>query len=169
MTTSRSKVLFHEEQHLNMRLLSIIMISSGSFAAGVVGFAIRQDHHASPVLLWSVVAAMIISEIAMLGFMALVKMITEIREDGIFVRMMPLKPLPKTISVDGIVQCKSITYSPLKECRGCGGLKQNKQVYRTVGNKGVRIEYANGQSVLIGSQRPDTLCRIISELIQIRK
>jgi hypothetical protein len=88
---------------------------------------------------------------------------TEVRSDGLYVRFYPLTS--KTINFAEIVSCEARTYRPIKEYGGWGiryGWKGGK-AYNVSGNRGVQLEFQNGKKLLIGSQRPEEFAQSIKE------
>jgi hypothetical protein len=83
---------------------------------------------------------------------------TEVRDDGIYYRMWPLHPSVRRIEWDEIEQYGAETYRPVREFGGWGiRWVPGKVAYSVSGTRGVRIERADGRTVLLGSQRPEAL------------
>ena len=90
---------------------------------------------------------------------------TEVRADGIYLKMWPLHWSFRRITWSEIERYEPRQYSPLREFGGWGiRWAPGKLAYNVSGNRGVWIERANGRAVLIGSQRPESFVRAIEEV-----
>ncbi len=91
-------------------------------------------------------------------FMYSLKLVTEVRQDGLYVRFYPFHLSFKRYQYESINSYKVREYSPLKEYGGWGiryGLKG--MAYNVSGNRGVQLQFKNGKKLLIGSQQPEEL------------
>ncbi len=94
------------------------------------------------------------------------KLITEVRDDGLYIHFFPL--LRQHIRFENIENCEVRSYSPIKEYGGWGiryGLKG--KAYNVSGNHGVQLKLAGDKRLLIGSQRPEELAHAIA--VQMEK
>jgi len=88
------------------------------------------------------------------------KLITEVRNDGLYIRFFPLTH--QKIPFEDIRRCEVRTYSPIREFGGWGIRYGRKaKAYNVSGNQGVQLELSNGKRLLIGSGRPEELARAI--------
>ncbi len=90
------------------------------------------------------------------------KLVTEVRDDGIYIRYFPLHRCFRKIALKKLKGYEVRTYRPILEYGGWGirfGLKG--KAYNVSGNRGVQLELTNGKRLLIGSQRPEELWRAI--------
>src|SRR5262249_5098829 len=85
-----------------------------------------------------------------------VRLVTEVRDGALFVR---LAPLPfRRIPLEAIRSAEVVTYRPLRDYGGWGiRYGWNGTAYTAQGNRGVQLVLANGRRVLIGSQTPEAL------------
>lgn len=91
----------------------------------------------------------------------------EVRDHGVYVRLVPF-PWIK-INLTDYVGHEVVTYHPIREYGGWGiRLTLGGRAYNARGNRGVRITYANGRHVLLGSQQPEQLANAISVLLGYR-
>jgi len=89
-------------------------------------------------------------------FFLSLKLVTEVRNDGLYVRLFPLQFHTHEISYEEIKTYDIRTYSALKEYGGYGiryGVKG--KAYNVSGNRGIQIEFLDGKRLLIGTQRPE--------------
>lgn len=92
---------------------------------------------------------------------------TEVRADGIYLKMWPLHRSVRRVPWSEIERYESTQYSPLQEFGGWGiRWTPGKVAYNVSGDRGVRIERTTGRVVLVGSQRPEELVRAIDEAVQ---
>jgi hypothetical protein len=96
----------------------------------------------------------------------IVRVITEVRTGGVFLRMFPM-PF-NCIGLDGTTSIRIADYNAWSYYEAKDILKmisQRKQLAAAdTKGRGVLIEYANGRSILIGSGAPDRLLRAIETL-----
>ena len=87
-------------------------------------------------------------------------MIITVRDDGLYIQFFPFSQ--KLISFNNIKTCEVRTYSPIKEYGGWG-IRYGKKgkAYNISGNKGVQLDFYEGQPLLIGSQKPEELAQAI--------
>lgn len=88
------------------------------------------------------------------------KLLTEVRKDGVHVHFFPLAR--QTVLFGNIVSCDVRTYRPIREYGGWG-VRYGRfgKAYNVSGNRGVQLKLADGKGLLIGSQRPEELAQAI--------
>ena len=100
-----------------------------------------------------------------LGFPILffyVKLETEVRYDGIQIRFFPYLLRTKKVAFTELSSCQAIAYRPLLEYRGWGiRLGAKGWAYSTSGHEGVELQFQDGKTLLIGSQRSEELYQAI--------
>ena len=98
-----------------------------------------------------------------------VKLIVEVRSDGIYIRFFPFHISYRKIPLENLKKCEACIYSPL-EYGGWGiryGFKG--KAYTISGNRGVILELKDGKKLLIGSQKPKELVKAIDTVLKKRK
>ncbi|NER36069.1 MAG: hypothetical protein F6J93_19140 [Oscillatoria sp. SIO1A7] len=90
-------------------------------------------------------------------------LIAEVRTDGLYISFYPLLFAPILIPFNNIVRCQVRQYHPLREYGGWG-IRYGSQgkAYNVSGDRGVQLELANGEKILIGSGNPEALVRAIN-------
>jgi len=84
------------------------------------------------------------------------KLATDVRNDGLYVRFFPLQFHSHKISYIEIKTYEIRTYSALKEYGGYGiRYGKNGKAYNISGNRGVQFEFLDGKRLLIGTQKPE--------------
>lgn len=157
MTESNgSEVLFREEQQFRQPWLWALF--AGGVAITLAGLlrSLRADD--------STVAAPASGLAVATGVGSLLyaaKMVTEVREDSVVVRGEPLS-LERQIPFEEIRTCDARTYSALREYGGWGiRCGWNGKAYNVSGNRGVQLQLASGEKLLIGSQKAEELAEAI--------
>ncbi|WP_255153123.1 hypothetical protein [Halorarius halobius] len=101
---------------------------------------------------------------AVAAFLYSLRLETEVRGDGIYIRMWPLHWSFRRITWGEIDQYEPRAYRPLREFGGWGiRWVPGKLAYNVSGNRGVWIQRANGRSILVGSQRVEEFVDAIDE------
>jgi hypothetical protein len=96
---------------------------------------------------------------------AMMKLVVEVRSDHLLIRFYPLTT--RKIPFSDIKQVEARTYKPVREYGGWG-LRGwgNKRAYNVSGDKGVELELQDGQTIMIGSQKPEELALALEAKIQ---
>ena len=88
------------------------------------------------------------------------RLITEVRDDALYIRFFPLTQ--QRIPFEDISRCEVRTYNPIREFGGWGiRYGRGAKAYNVSGNRGVELQLSNGKRLLIGSQRPPELAQAI--------
>ena len=141
-----SDPIFREEQKIAPTLMRFVVW----FLVGLACFLAISIHSFKPIrdLFLPVLFVLVIAET--------MRLITEVRDDGIYVR---LTPFPfRRIPFEEISSATVRRYRPLVEYGGYGiryGL--SGMAYNADGVWGVQLVLANGKKILIGSQRSEDL------------
>ena len=81
---------------------------------------------------------------------------------GLHVQYVPFQWSVKQIPLNEVMSVEAKTYSPLRDYGGWGiRYRLGGKVYNASGNRGVLLTFANGKTLLVGSQRPDALAATI--------
>ncbi len=96
------------------------------------------------------------------------KLITQVRQDGLYIKFAPVHFSFKKIQLDDLKRHYVRTYDPIGEYGGWG-IKYGKtgKVYNVSGDRGVQLEFTNKKSLLIGSQKPEQLDSAIERYLKI--
>lgn len=152
-----SKMLFKETQRFRQWWLWLILVfvAADSIWVMVHEFTSNQgdvvDHIIVPFILLLLPAAVIF-------FILYIKLETEIKEDGIYVRLFPIHKRFRFFAWDGIVQAYVRTYKPLSEYGGWGlrGWGNNRAL-NISGKEGLQLIMKDGRKLLIGTQKPQEI------------
>lgn len=89
----------------------------------------------------------------------------EVQDEALSIRFFPFIR-ERRIAFRDIAQAEARTYSPLMEYGGWGvRFGPHGKAYNVSGNRGVQLELAGGERLLLGSQRADELAAAIGERI----
>ncbi len=98
------------------------------------------------------------------ALLALSRLVTEVRDNGVYVRFAPFQSKFQRIAFTEIVSATAREYSAIGEYGGWGiryGLGGVGRAYNTSGNQGVQLVFKDGRKLLIGSQRAKELAELI--------
>jgi hypothetical protein len=93
------------------------------------------------------------------GLFWVLKLETEVRPDGLYVRYFPFHIHFKRFGAEDFSEYYARTYRPIREYGGWGircSFGKGK-AYNVSGNKGVQLVFKSGKRLLIGSQRDEEL------------
>jgi hypothetical protein len=168
-------IIFREEQRLwrgvYVITAAVTLLAMAAMTAAVAGVfcSPNVDKPASGLewaLFWGSMAIGLLAMVATFLMIFLARLIVEVRRDGLYVRYKPFHLRPKKIDLDQVVRVEALTYSPLRTYGGWGIRWAIKgKAYNIRGHRGVRLDYANGKHLLLGSQRPDELAAAITSLL----
>jgi len=90
------------------------------------------------------------------------KLVTEVRNDGIYIQFFPFHWTFRKITFGEIRRYDKRTYNPILEYGGWGIRKGRRgMAYNVSGKKGVQLEFFYHKRLLIGSKRPEELFQAI--------
>ena len=112
------------------------------------------------VILSAGLGLVVVAGVAVLFY--LVRLTTEMREDGVYVRFAPLHRSFRHISFDEVEKCEVTEFGLLTY--GGIGIRWTPSTiaYMTTRGNGVKLHRENQKSVVIGSQRADELAAAIN-------
>lgn len=88
------------------------------------------------------------------------RLVTEVRDDGVYVRVGPLHRSFRRIPSEAIEEARTATYSPGTYGGWHWGVRTSpggNTAYRLRGNRGVELRRTDGSRLFVGSQRPSEL------------
>lgn len=104
---------------------------------------------------------------AIVAFMWSLRLETEIRADGLYVKFTPFHLSYRQVPWTDVDAVEAATYRPIREYGGWGiRFRRGGVAYNVSGSKGVRIGRSDDRELLIGSQRPYDLARAIRDAMQ---
>ncbi|MHC4148062.1 MAG: DUF6141 family protein [Planctomycetota bacterium] len=164
----QNKITFREVQRFSQWLRVGIAVSM-AFAVVLDGFSLYEKlipaRQIMPIVMLTFCG--IVLPIAIAILFAMLKMETEVRAEGLYVRFFPLHIRYKKFGPEDVSEYYSRVYRPILEYGGWGircGFKGGR-AYNVSGNKGVQLILQNGKRLLIGSQKPDELVEAINSMM----
>ncbi len=165
------KPVFHEVQQFRQDWLWVILAFST-----VMLFATTLPFMVPDVLsgnatgeTFFLLAAVILFGFGLPLFFYRLKMTTEVRKDGIYIRFFPFS---RKILFSGLKSYIARKYRPIGEYGGWGvrcNWGGKGMAYNVSGNRGVQIELTSEKRILIGSQKPDELVRAIDAAMRKKR
>jgi len=99
----------------------------------------------------------------------ILKLETEVRTDGLYVRFYPMHIRFRKFAGQDLAEHYPRTYKPIREYGGWGikcSFTGKGKAYNVSGNQGVQLILTNGKKLLIGSQQPDDLTAAIDKMLK---
>lgn len=168
------ELLFSEVQYSRQWWLWAVILTTTLLTAGIFAYALVQQvlfHRPfgnTPMSNTGLIlmgAAVIFFDAVLLSLFLAAKLVTEVRSDGLYIRYFPFHLRMHNIPLENLDKVEPITYSPLGDYGGWGiRFGKNGRAYNPTGNRGVKLTYANGSHILIGSQRPHELAQAIESV-----
>ena len=169
MTSRRdnySRTYFKEEQKFRQPWLIIflILVSILPWIGMIEQVLFGQNFGNKPAPNWMIITIWLAFGIGLPVFFFSIKLISEVRNDGIYLRFFPLHRKFKVYPYDEIEKYEVRIYRPIYEYGGWGiryGLKG--KAYNVYGNKGIQLVFKNKKKLLIGSQKPEEFYNAIEK------
>lgn len=160
-----SRAIFKEEQKFGQPWIWMIIIpvNMASLLFFVYGFNEQlvkgESFGDNPMPDAGLIIAGIVTLISVIGLTILfytMKLVVEIRKDGVYYRYPPMIQKFQKIDKDEIEQVEVREYKPITEYGGWGIKQSSKKfgkAYNVKGKIGLQLYLKNGKKVLFGSQR----------------
>lgn len=157
--------LLHEEHQHFMRPAVALALCAAIVVAdmALVAYILKSTPAGAGGQTAAVAAALVaLSSIGTVALMMFLRMETQVRTRGVYVRMRPLRWAH--ITPESIVAHRAVTYRPIRDYGGWGLRRtlRGDRAYNASGNRGVRLDFADGRHVLVGSQDADRLDRAVA-------
>ncbi|HCO95713.1 MAG TPA: hypothetical protein DIU00_17495 [Phycisphaerales bacterium] len=154
--------IYREEQKFGLWLRWLIYLSMGMAVVISVFALIKETAPEGSQDTWEMVLGGIVGigvPIAIAGLFLFLKLETEVRPDGLYVRYLPFHIHFKRFGPEELSEYYARQYKPVREYGGWGIRYsfRNGKAYNVSGNKGVQLVFKNGKRLLIGSQRAEEL------------
>ncbi|UCF43902.1 MAG: hypothetical protein JSV99_02975 [Planctomycetota bacterium] len=171
MIDNETDVIFREVQRFSLWLRWMITISMVlAIVIDCVALQKKSSQQAPPDILPTIllIAVGILLPIAVSVLFWLLKLETEVRTDGLYIRFFPFHIQYKKFTAEDLSEYYARTYRPILEYGGwgirCGW--RGGRAYNVSGNKGVQLVLKNGKRLLIGSQKAEELADALGSLTQ---
>ncbi|MGZ8557983.1 MAG: hypothetical protein ACXWWC_06620 [Chitinophagaceae bacterium] len=166
----KTDILFEEVQRSSKKLArDFFKIMTGLFMVALAFNLIWQKGYINQLTTILFVGLLIC---ALTSIFISIKMVTQIRNDGIYVRFPPFQPSFERYSWDNIQELYIREFDAISEYSSWGirfgawGVKFgiSGKGYILWGNKGVQIVLHDNSKILISTQRPDEIANVLNEL-----
>ena len=163
-----SEIYFKEEQRFRQIWLWVVVIVTCTipWIGMIIQVILGQKVGNNPAPNWMIILIWLMFGVAFPVFFYLLKLVTEVRKDGIYFKFFPFHRKFKTYSYDEIDNCAMREYKPIREFGGWGiryGL--SGKAYNVYGNKGIQLILKNKKRLLIGSQKADEFYKAIQKAL----
>jgi hypothetical protein len=162
LASSDSRAVFREVQHFPLRRIAVALASPPCFMLGLLIWQVVLGHtwgkhpmSNADVIGWTVFLWLIYLRLIT------VRLVTEVRQGELIVRMRGLWRL-RRVPLDHIQSVETITHDITRDYGGYGiRTIRGGKAYVARGDRGVRVTLTGGEKVVVGSQRPDELARML--------
>jgi hypothetical protein len=167
----KSQIIFKEIQKFSKSMLIFIifitLLTPLLFANGLIqqlwnGIPWGNTPMSNHELIVVTIIINIIS-LAVLFIFIMTKLITEVRQDGLYIKFFPFHLNYHKINIENVEDIILKQFRPIKYGWGIR-LTTKGKAYIVSGNKGVQIIYNNHNQVLIGSQKNEELLKAINSI-----
>jgi len=161
-----TKELFTEKQKFSLWwVIPIILIPVAISVWGIIQqIFLNQPLGDNPAPDWALIATFLGPLVLIIFFLSLT-LHTRIDHDGITYRFFPVHRKEKEIKWDEVAEVTVRKYKPILEYGGWGfRTGRNGKALNTSGNMGMQIVFKNGKKLLIGTQKPEELTKILKKL-----
>ena len=151
-----SETFFKEEQRFRQIWLWIIVIVTCAipWVGMITQIIIGQKVGNNPAPNWMIILTWLLFGVGLPVFFYSVKLITEVRNDGIYLRFFPFHRKFKIYPYEEIDSFMVREYKPIREFGGWGiRYSLGGKAYNVYGNKGIQLILKNKKKLLIGSQK----------------
>ncbi len=153
-------VIFREEQNFDWRVYALLglVVLSGITVLGLIPIS-----NTARTLL-----AIFVGMVPSCLIVYLLRMTTEITPTGILIWFGWIPSYRRVVSLGAITQVEVVAYRPIRDYGGWGirHCRDGERLLSARGDRGVRVQLADGSRLLIGSQRPEELARVIEETLR---
>jgi hypothetical protein len=156
--------IFREVQRFPLRRIAVALASPPCFMLGLLIWQVLLGHpwgkHSmsnGDVIGWTVFLWLIYFRLIT------VRLVTEVRQGELIIAMRGLWRL-RRVPLDRIQSVETITHDIARDYGGYGFRStRGGKAYVANGGRGVRVTLAGGENLVVGSQRPDELARMLRE------
>ena len=167
---SDTVIIFREEQKFATWLRWLVYLSMG-VAACVSIFALKgefagQNPPGTQEVILAIIGGVVVP-VLVGAFFLLLKLETEVRSDGLYIRFAPFHIHFKRFAPDDLTEYYARQYKPIREYGGWGirCSLRNGKAYNTSGDRGVQLAFKSGKRLLIGSQKAEELEQAIRSIM----
>jgi hypothetical protein len=170
--TMNSEIFFTEKQRFNHWWLWVILLAlnalflSGIYVQVIAGKQFGDRPMSNTGLL--ITGALMI---LLTRFFTMIRLETQIKRDGIYVRFFPFHLSFRRYTWDKISSAVVRQYSPLRDYGGWGirmGFAGKGSAFNVSGNQGLQLEFIDKKKLLIGTSKPAQLTDALEKLGKLK-
>lgn len=140
----------------------ILLVTAGAWYTALVQIIYNKKTGTNPAPDWAIVILWIVFGLGFPLLFCFLKLITEVRYDGLYYCYFPFHLSFRKISWGELKKYEVRSYHPIREYGGYGiRMGKRGKAYNVSGHMGVQLELANGKNILIGSQKAGELVKAI--------
>lgn len=162
-----SPVAVYREEQWFPGWIYAILIGFAVFTLGLILWAYDPAHlieriQSRAILPLAVAVGLSLPPMLVVGFL---KMTTEVHPGELRIWFGLLPTYRHVVPLTELRSVEPVRYRPLADCGGYGFRRgrNGERVFNARGDRGVRITLRDGSTLLIGSQRPEELARVLNE------
>ena len=165
-------IIYREEQKFTAWVRWLVYISMAAAVLLSVVVLNKEVSGYSPSEMRDIIIAVLAGvgvPILIAVLFAFLKLETEVRADGLYIRFVPFHIRFKKFAADDLSECYARQYRPILEYGGWGiryGLSGRGRAYNVSGNKGVQLVFKDDRKLLIGSQKAEKLEEAIRSIMK---
>jgi hypothetical protein len=163
----KGEIFFTEKQRFTQIWIWVILIGINAlFIFGIVQQLLLETPFGDkPIPLAGLIAAAVLSLVFAFGFLSM-KLETEIKTEGVYVRFSPFQRTYQFCSWDSIDKIFIRKYSPVSEYGGWGlrGVSSRDRALNVSGNTGIQIITKDGLRLLIGTKKGDEVMEVLKQI-----
>jgi hypothetical protein len=163
--SEESPVSFREVQRFGQAWVwvLVIMVSGVAWYGAYQQLILKKpfgDNPAPDSLMWVI---LVVFGIGFPLFFYSLRLVTEVRANGLYYRFYPLHRRFHKLSFSNIAVCEAVTYRPIRDYGGWGiRFGHRGKAFNVRGNRGVELVLNDQSRILIGSQKPEQLAMALS-------
>ncbi|MCU0861476.1 MAG: DUF6141 family protein [Methanomassiliicoccales archaeon] len=153
-------VIFREVQRLRQPwVLAIVFgITLATWAMAFYQLVLGVPVGNNPAEDWLMVVILLLVGVLFPAFILSVRLIVEVRRDGLFLRYRPFHHRFVDLKLETVVSVQALTYRPLRDFGGWGiRYGRGGTAYSMSGKEGVQLTYPKNRHIMIGSLRAQEL------------
>jgi hypothetical protein len=165
----KTPAYYREVQRFSQKWLTLLGFVVPVFVITSLLFVIRTDPEAMDESgAWVGVAVAGVASLLPLALTRLMRLVTEVRTDGVYLRFSPLHWRFLAFKVGNIASVGAGTYNAARDFGGWGvRFGKGVKAYTVQGNKCIWLTLNDGRAVLVGSQRAQELAATIRDTLGV--
>ena len=155
---------FREEQKFNQWWVQsiVLLVTAFMWYSAILQLLYRKTIGSNPPSDNGMIVMWIVFGIIFPVFMYSLRLVVEVRKDGLYIRFYPFHLSFKRTPFEKLKSYEARDYRPLRDYGGWGLRYGSRgKAYSTSGNRGVMLEYTDGGRLMLGSQKADDLALAI--------